>query len=42
MEMSPWLSLQKDYEYIDVSLSDIEDRLIDQVPYQWEYEYDHF
>jgi len=43
MEMSPWLSLQKkDYEYIDVSLSEIEDRLIDQVPYQWEYEYDSF
>jgi len=43
MEMSPWLSLQKkDYEYIDISLSEIEDRLIDQVPYQWEYEYDSF
>ncbi len=43
LEMSPWLSLQKkDYEYIDISLSEIEDKLINPIPYQWDYEYDEF
>lgn len=43
IEMSPWVNLLKrDYEWIEEDIDEVKDKIIVQIPKEWDWQYDEF